>query len=71
MELFANSRVGVGLEKWIPIFLITHSPRKIRLRFHGYKHTSLNLIVAEPSAVLLSSAEIMILVTVVVTLWIW
>jgi hypothetical protein len=32
--------VGVGLEEWIPIFLIAHHRRKIRFRFIEYKHTS-------------------------------
>jgi hypothetical protein len=43
IEPSANSRVGVGLEKQIPFFLIAHSLRKIRIRFGEYKHTSLML----------------------------
>src|SRR5829696_1500980 len=42
-------------------------PRKIRLQFRGYKHTSLNLIGDESSGVRHSSAEKTSFVTVVVT----
>jgi hypothetical protein len=61
-------RVGVGrrngqLHRWV------RTPhRKIRARFHGYKHTSLISLLGKSSRVRLSLAQKTIFVTVVVTL---
>jgi hypothetical protein len=61
-------RGGGGSRKLAAALLGVHTPRKIRARFQECKHTSLNLIVVELSAVRLYSAQKTILVTVVVTL---
>jgi hypothetical protein len=58
----------MGRDKQVADPPIRTPPRKIRARFHGYKHISLNLKVVESSAVRLSSAQKTILVTFVVTL---
>jgi hypothetical protein len=60
----------VELEKWIPIFLIAHPRRKIRIQFHGYKHISLILLDGELWEMegLPSSAQNSIFVTFVLTL---
>ena len=55
-----SQKVVVALQAWTP-------PRKIRRQFQGYKHISLNPLVAEPSLVRLSSAQKTKLVTFVVT----
>jgi hypothetical protein len=42
---FANARIGVGREKQVADSLIRTPPRTIRCRFHGYKHTSLAVLI--------------------------
>jgi hypothetical protein len=41
IEPLAYGRVGVGLEKRMPMFLSVHPNEKIRDQFHEYMHTSL------------------------------
>jgi hypothetical protein len=67
-DLRMASRVGVGHEKEVADSPIRTPPRKIRGRFHGYKHTSLIFMVDKSWRVRSSRLRKTILVTCVVTL---